>query len=99
MQHHAAMFNHPDLVEFLILKGARLESEDKDGRSVLLLAAARAAWKAVHVLIRLGADVRHRDNCLRNVLHHIVVSGGNLDHFTPDLEKVCLYLHLEQHVI
>lgn len=82
------MFNHPELVEFLILRGGQMESEDKDGRSVLLLAAARAAWKAVHVLIRLGADVKHRDKCLRNVLHHIVVSGGNLDHFTPELQKV-----------
>lgn len=66
-----------------------METEDKDGRSVILLASARAAWKAVFVLIRMGADVNHRDNCSRNLLHHIVISGGNLDQFTQELKKVC----------
>lgn len=83
------MFNHPELVEYLIIQGANVESEDKDGRSVILLASARAAWKAVLVLIRLGSDVHHQDNCSRNLLHHIVISGGNLDQFTGELNKVC----------
>ena len=75
----------------MVLQGARIEAEDKDGRSVLLLAAARAAWKAVLVLLRVGADVHHRDNCSRNILHHIVISGGVLDNFTQDIEKVRHY--------
>lgn len=82
------MFNHPELVEYLVMQGAKMESVDKEGRSVLLLAAARAAWKSVLVLIRLGSDLKHKDNCLRNILHHIVISGGNLDRFTTSLEKV-----------
>lgn len=89
-QHHAAMFNHPELVEYLVMQGAKMDSVDKEGRSVLLLAAARAAWKSVLVLIRLGADLKHKDNCIRNILHHIVISGGNLDKFTTSLEKVLL---------
>lgn len=70
------------------MQGAKMESIDKEGRSVLLLAAARAAWKSVLVLIRLGADLKHKDSCSRNILHHIVISGGNLDKFTSSLEKV-----------
>lgn len=65
-----------------------MELVDKDNRSVLLLAGARAAWKAVSALIRLGADVTHRDQCFRNILHHIVLSGGNLDLFTTGITRV-----------
>ena len=84
------MFNHPDLVEYLVSQGAKTSAVDKDGRSVLLLAAARAAWKSVLVLFRLGVDIQHRDHCSRSILHHIVISGGNLDHFTSTFEKVSL---------
>ena len=78
----------------MVHQGARIEAEDKDGRSVLLLAAARADWKAVLVLLRVGADVHHRDNCSRNILHHIVISCGVLDNFTQDIEKVRHYCHI-----
>jgi hypothetical protein len=62
----------------------------KSGRSVLLLAGARAAWRSVSILIELGANVAEKDDCNRNILHHIVISGGKLDNFTEQIAKVFL---------
>ncbi|KAI1295372.1 Transient receptor potential cation channel subfamily A member 1 [Halotydeus destructor] len=67
--------------------GADIETADKDGRSALLLAGCRGAWKAMLTLIQLGANVMQRDQCSRNILHHIVLSGGNLDQFTAQIPK------------
>ncbi|OQR75975.1 transient receptor potential cation channel subfamily A member 1-like [Tropilaelaps mercedesae] len=84
--HCAAMFDHVDLVNFLVDEGASLNATDKEGRSVLLLAAARSAWKTVASVLKLGADLGlQRDNQRRNLLHHIVLSGGSIEEFTLSL--------------
>ena len=61
---------------------------DKEGRSPLLLAGARTAWKTVLGLIELGSNVSLRDKFNRNIFHHIVLSGGNLDKFTELISTV-----------
>lgn len=60
---------------------------DKEGRSPLLLAGARSAWKSVIALIGVGSNISLRDNCRRNLFHHIVLSGGSLDQFIGLIEK------------
>jgi len=77
--HCAAMFDHPDIVEFLRQEGADIDPLDKEKRSPLLLAASRSAWRTVNVLMRLGADVYLADSNSRNVLHLLVMNGGRLD--------------------
>lgn len=49
--HCAAMFDHPDIVSYLVSKGADLNPLDKEKRSPLLLAASRAGWRTVQVLV------------------------------------------------
>lgn len=86
--HCAAMFDHPEIVEFLVLEGADINQVDKEKRSPLLLAASRAGWKTVHTLIRLGADINIKDINRRNVLHLVVMNGGRLEKFASEVCKV-----------
>ncbi|EEC13968.1 transient receptor potential cation channel, putative, partial [Ixodes scapularis] len=67
--------------------GASMTATDKEGRSVILLAAARGAWKTVTTLLTLGADLTVKDNLRRNLLHHIVLSGGCLDDFYNEINE------------
>ncbi|XP_065292164.1 transient receptor potential cation channel subfamily A member 1 isoform X1 [Dermacentor albipictus] len=85
--HCAAMFDHVELVEYLVSEGASMNATDKEGRTVILLAAARGAWKTVTALLRLDADLSVKDNLRRNLLHHIVLSGGLLDDFHGEINE------------
>lgn len=78
------MFDHADLCDYLCsleMASSILETEDKDGRTVLLLAGARAAWKCASVLIKRNAKIDHIDSYNRNLLHHIVMNGGDVNYF------------------
>ncbi|KAF5301244.1 hypothetical protein FQR65_LT00944 [Abscondita terminalis] len=85
--HCAAMFDHPDIVEFLVSEGAEINQVDKEKRSPLLLAASRGGWKTVHTLIRLGADINMKDVNRRNVLHLVVMNGGRLEQFSSEVDR------------
>lgn len=67
---------------------ANLEMEDKDGRTVLLLASARAAWKCVDTLIKRNAKIDHKDSYNRNLLHHIVMNSGDVNHFNYEVSQM-----------
>ncbi|KAG8133687.1 hypothetical protein E2320_011453 [Naja naja] len=43
--HRAALFDHCELAEYLISKGANIDSVDIEGRTPLLLATSCASWK------------------------------------------------------
>jgi transient receptor potential cation channel subfamily A member 1 len=45
--HCASMFDHPEIVEYLIKEGADINALDKESRSPLLLAASRGGWRTV----------------------------------------------------
>ncbi|CAB3379362.1 Hypothetical predicted protein [Cloeon dipterum] len=79
--HCAAMFDHPEIVEFLIEEGADMNVVDKERRSPLLLAASKSGWRTVKTLTQFGANIHLKDSSLRNVLHLIVMNGGNLEEF------------------
>ncbi|XP_022243393.1 transient receptor potential cation channel subfamily A member 1-like, partial [Limulus polyphemus] len=85
--HYAAMFNHEDLVEYLVKEGADMKAIDKEGRSVLLNATTRGAWKAMRKLLQMGANVHHKDKLNRNLLHHLVFYCGSMDDFILRLKE------------
>ncbi|XP_059055068.1 transient receptor potential cation channel subfamily A member 1 [Achroia grisella] len=87
--HCAAMFDHPDIVNYLIIEGSDINPLDKERRSPLLLAASRAGWRTVHVLIQLGADIQLKDINSRNVLHLVVMNGGRLEDFAAHCKNRC----------
>ncbi|KPJ00566.1 Transient receptor potential cation channel subfamily A member 1 [Papilio xuthus] len=87
--HCAAMFDHPDIVSYLISEGSDINPLDKERRSPLLLAASRAGWRTVHTLIRLGADIKLKDMNSRNLLHLVVLNGGRLEDFAASCKDHC----------
>lgn len=91
--HCAAMFDHPEIVEYLIQEGADINPLDKERRSPLLLAASRGGWRTVHTLIRLGANINLKDDNHRNVLHLVVMNGGRLEMFADGVSKVSTFIN------
>ncbi|KRF97726.1 uncharacterized protein Dwil_GK17464, isoform C [Drosophila willistoni] len=85
--HCASMFDHPDIVSYLVAEGADINALDKEHRSPLLLAASRSGWKTVHLLIRLGACISVKDAAARNVLHFVIMNGGRLTDFAEQVAK------------
>ncbi|XP_030385456.1 transient receptor potential cation channel subfamily A member 1 isoform X3 [Scaptodrosophila lebanonensis] len=85
--HCASMFDHPDIVEYLVSEGADINALDKEHRSPLLLAASRSGWKTVHLLIRLGACISVKDAAARNVLHFVIMNGGRLTDFAEQVSS------------
>lgn len=59
--HAAAWFDHPEMLEELLRRGATLQLVDAEGRTPLTLAIDRDARRAVDVLIAAGADLEARD--------------------------------------
>lgn len=94
--HCAAMFDHPDIVEYLLIEGADINALDREHRSPLLLAASRSAWKTVLSLIRLGAQISIKDINSRNVLHLVIINGGRLDEFAREVSKTQYSSQLQQ---
>ncbi|XP_055707282.1 transient receptor potential cation channel subfamily A member 1 isoform X3 [Phlebotomus papatasi] len=94
--HCASMFDHPDIVEYLVANGADINALDKEHRSPLLLAASRGGWRTVHSLIRLGANISLKDANNRNVLHLVIMNGGRLEEFAMEVSKTQSQTHLLQ---
>ncbi|CAD7082067.1 unnamed protein product [Hermetia illucens] len=85
--HCASMFDHPEIVEYLVCEGADMNALDKEHRSPLLLAASRSGWKTVLCLIRLGARINMKDVNNRNILHFVIMNGGRLGEFAEEVGK------------
>lgn len=85
--HCSAMFDHPDICRYLVSEGADVNALDKEHRSPLLLAASRAGWKTVNLLIRLKANIHLKDDNYRNVLHLVIMNGGRLEDFAEEVTK------------
>ncbi|XP_071521478.1 transient receptor potential cation channel subfamily A member 1-like [Panulirus ornatus] len=93
--HCAAMFNHPQLVAYLVQEGAAVDQVDQEHRSALLLAAAHSGWRTVDVLLAHGANPNIRDLTAKNLLHIVIMNGGSLsdllalDHAKEYLPSPC----------
>ncbi|XP_055377272.1 transient receptor potential cation channel subfamily A member 1 isoform X2 [Condylostylus longicornis] len=83
--HCASMFDHPEIVEYLISEGADINALDKDHRTPLLLAASRSGWKTVNLLIKMGANISTKDSNNRNALHFVIINGGRLTEFAEQV--------------
>ncbi|KAK9882268.1 hypothetical protein WA026_020374 [Henosepilachna vigintioctopunctata] len=92
--HCAAMFDHADIVDYLIDQGADINCMDKEKRTPLLLAAVRGGWRTVHNLIKKGADINVKDVNRRNVLHLVVMNGGRLEIFANEAQSKSSLLQL-----
>lgn len=58
-----------------------------------MLAASRAGWRTVHVLLKKGCDVTLKDINQRNLLHWIIINGGRCEDFAKEMKensKCCL---------
>ena len=65
----AAAYNHVGIIEFLLKKGAQIETMDKDGYTPLLLAASEGNVEAVYILLQTGANIFAVDKEDRSVLY------------------------------
>jgi ankyrin repeat protein len=65
------MFDHVEVVEYLIKNGSNINVTDQEKRSPLLLAASRNCVKVVCYLIEQNANFKLRDIKMRNFLHLI----------------------------
>ncbi|KAG1674516.1 Transient receptor potential cation channel subfamily A member 1 [Nymphon striatum] len=79
--HMAAMFNHPDLVKYLVAEGGDLEHYDIEERTPLLLAAVHQAWDSVILLMQLGAKITVTEINNRNIFHLMILNKGCVNYF------------------
>jgi hypothetical protein len=73
--HIAAMMDEADLVNFLIVKGAKIELKNKDGNTPLLLAAKNNAKNAGSTLTLYRADIFAKDADGKTALELAVAQG------------------------
>lgn len=92
--HCASMFDNPEIVQYLVNQGADINALDKEHRTPLLLAASRAGWRTVNILIRLGSNIHLKDVNYRNVLHLVIMNGGRLEDFSEEVTKAQSKAHL-----
>ena len=50
------MYNHPNIIKYLVSKDADMEQMDSNHRTPLILAATRECWPSVRALVELGAN-------------------------------------------
>uniref|UniRef100_UPI00358ED4B9 transient receptor potential cation channel subfamily A member 1 n=1 Tax=Myxine glutinosa TaxID=7769 RepID=UPI00358ED4B9 len=83
--HKAAMFDHSDIVEYLLNEGAEIDSVDSDLRTPFLIATSRGSWKSANVLLKRGANIHLFDSKGRNFLHFAVSFTGGLEQFDTEV--------------
>uniref|UniRef100_A0A8C0YLI2 Transient receptor potential cation channel, subfamily A, member 1b n=1 Tax=Cyprinus carpio carpio TaxID=630221 RepID=A0A8C0YLI2_CYPCA len=76
--HRATLFDHVELVEYLISKEAEIDCIDCNGLSPLLMASRCGAWKTVAFLLSIGADFRIKDKVGCNFLHFVILQPKGL---------------------
>ncbi|KAG1953890.1 transient receptor potential cation channel subfamily A [Pimephales promelas] len=76
--HRATLFDHVELAEYLISKGADIDCIDCKGLSPLLLASNCSAWKTVAYLLSIGANFKIKDKGGRNFLHLVILQPKGL---------------------
>ncbi|CAN9506114.1 unnamed protein product [Ophioblennius macclurei] len=83
--HRATIFDHTELVEYLISLGADLNSVDCKGNSPLLQATSCGAWKTVILLLSKGANVCVRDKSGCNFLHLALLQPKGLKNLPEEV--------------
>ncbi|KAJ8010896.1 hypothetical protein DPEC_G00079920 [Dallia pectoralis] len=83
--HRAAIFDHTELAEYLMSKGADIDYVDHKGLSPLLLATHCGAWKTVGLLLSKGANVNIKDQSGCNFLHMTIMQPKGLKNLPEDV--------------
>ncbi|WP_338405958.1 ankyrin repeat domain-containing protein [Wolbachia endosymbiont (group A) of Longitarsus flavicornis] len=60
--HYAVYYGNPDMVSFLIDKGANIEIRSKEGKTPLHLAVEEAKQNVINLLLDRGADIEAKNN-------------------------------------
>uniref|UniRef100_A0A8C7I3U1 Transient receptor potential cation channel, subfamily A, member 1a n=1 Tax=Oncorhynchus kisutch TaxID=8019 RepID=A0A8C7I3U1_ONCKI len=82
--HKATIFDHVGLAEYLISKGADINSIDCKGHTPLLLATSCRAWKTVGLLLTHGANLKIKDKYDCNFLHLAILQPKGLKNLPPE---------------
>ncbi|XP_029547495.1 transient receptor potential cation channel subfamily A member 1 [Salmo trutta] len=83
--HRATIFDHTELAEYLISKGADIDYIDCKGLSPLLLATNCGAWRTVALLLSKGANVNIKDKSGCNFLHLTILQPKGLKNLSRDI--------------
>ncbi|CAB1326262.1 unnamed protein product [Coregonus sp. 'balchen'] len=83
--HRATIFDHVELAEYLISKGADINSIDCKGHTPLLLATSCSAWKTVGLLLTHGANLKIKDKYDCNFLHLAILQPKGLKNLPPEV--------------
>ncbi|KAM6948292.1 transient receptor potential cation channel subfamily A member 1a [Aplochiton taeniatus] len=83
--HRTTIFDHHELAEYLISKGADVNSIDCKGHTPLLLATSCSAWKTVNLLLSHGANLNIRDKAGCNFLHLAILQPKGLRNLSPEV--------------
>lgn len=83
--HRATIFDHTELVEYLISLGADLNSVDCKGNTPLLQATSCGAWKTVILLLSKGANVSVKDKSGCNFLHLAILQPKGLKNLPEEV--------------
>lgn len=74
---YAAVSRQTQIAELLIERGARLEAQDQQGNTALLLAAMRGDnLGMLKLLLAKGADIQHRNQRQDSILHLVALSDS-----------------------
>uniref|UniRef100_A0A914V0Q2 Uncharacterized protein n=1 Tax=Plectus sambesii TaxID=2011161 RepID=A0A914V0Q2_9BILA len=86
--HRAAMFDHPQVVRYLVEEGSDVNAQDCEQRSPLLLAAVRCGVSSIRVLLSSSVNVCVKDSEHRNLLHFMVMYSGSVL-TDAELDTIC----------
>ncbi|XP_067108613.1 transient receptor potential cation channel subfamily A member 1-like [Osmerus mordax] len=98
--HKATLFDHFELAEYLISKGADINFIDCKGHTPLLLATTCGAWKTVNLLLTYGADLKIKDKTGCSFLHLAILQPKGLKNLSSgvlQLSSVRELLGAEDH--
>ncbi|KAK6302662.1 hypothetical protein J4Q44_G00270170 [Coregonus suidteri] len=85
--HKTTIFDHVELAEYLISKGADINSIDCKGHTPLLLATSCSAWKTVSLLLTHEANLKIKDKHGCNFLHLAILQPKGLKNLSPEFLK------------
>jgi ankyrin repeat protein len=69
LMHLASEYGHPDLMEFLIKRGAEINRKNHEGNTPLHLSVSNRKRQAVALLLMKGVDINARNNSGETPLH------------------------------